>query len=187
MPNIEHLPGFAFRLMSFVMVLQDFFKPGTDRRVATFGIRENMTVVDYGCGPGRYAVRFAKLTGKNGKVYALDVHPLAIQAVRRKMEREGLSNILPVLAEGYHSAIPDRCADLVVALDLFFGVADPSAFLAEIHRITKTDGFLIIDDGHQPRKTTLEKIKASGKWEIIVDAADHLKCRPIHPFSGLPW
>ena len=187
MSPFERMPDFAFRMMSLVMAVQDFIHPYIDRRVATFGIRERMTVVDYGCGPGRYTTRFAKLVGEAGRVYAVDVHRLAIQMVKRKMERERLKNIVPVLAKGYQTGIPDQSADVVCAIDVFFGLDDPSVFLGEIHRITKLQGFLIIDDGHQSRQETLRKIKAADKWEIIMETADHLRCRPIHPFNGLPW
>jgi tRNA A58 N-methylase Trm61 len=52
----------------------DFLLPGfIDRRVSKFGIREGKTLVNYGCGPGRYTTRFAKLVGKEGKVYAVEL------------------------------------------------------------------------------------------------------------------
>ena len=187
MSLFERMPDVAFRLMSLVMAVQDFFHPYIDRRVATFGIREKMTVVDYGCGPGRYTTRFAKLVGPAGKVYAVDVQRLAIQTVKSKMRKENLDNVVPMLAQGYQSGIPDQAADAVCALDMFFGLSDPAAFLNEIHRITKPEGFLIIDDGHQSRQETLRKMKAADKWEIIMETPDYLRCRPIHPFNGLPW
>ncbi len=67
------MPDMAFRMMSATMALKDTLFPSADKRVATFGIREGMTVVDYGCGPGRYTTRFAKLVGEKGKVYAVGV------------------------------------------------------------------------------------------------------------------
>lgn len=65
--NPDRMPDFAFRMMSAVMALKDRLFPGLDRRVAGFGIQQGMTVVDYGCGPGRYAIRFAKLVARKGK------------------------------------------------------------------------------------------------------------------------
>ena len=63
----DRMPDFAFRMMSATMALKDAIFPSIDKRVASFGIREGMTVVDYGCGPGRYTVRFAKLVGGLGQ------------------------------------------------------------------------------------------------------------------------
>ena len=45
------------------------------------GISEGMVVVDYGCGPGRYVRKASQLTGFSGMVYAVDIHPTAIEMV----------------------------------------------------------------------------------------------------------
>jgi ubiquinone/menaquinone biosynthesis C-methylase UbiE len=172
------MPDFAFQMMSAVMALKDRLFPRLDKRVAGFGIRQGMTVVDYGCGPGRYAIRFAKLVGTQGKVYAVDVQELALESVKGKMKEQAINNIIPVLASGYETRIPDHVADMAFALDMFFGVSDPVALLAELHRIVKPDGVLILDDGHQSRAKTLEKINRSGKWEIREASRDHLRCVP---------
>ena len=125
--NQDKMPDFAFRMMSVVMALEDWLFPRLDKRVEGFEIWKGMTVVDYGCGPGRYAVRFARLVGEGGKVYAVDVQELALEYVQKKMNAQGLKNIVPVLAKGYKSEIPDHCADMAFALDMFFGVKDPVA------------------------------------------------------------
>lgn len=184
MSRLEHLPDLAFQLMSLIMATRDFFFPFIDKRVATFGIRAGMTVVDYGCGPGRYATRFASLVGPTGRVYAVDVQRLAIKTVKRKLVEQNLPNIMPILAHGYAAGIPDQVADAVCAIDIFFGVGDPTAFLRELNRITKPEGFLIIDDGHQSRQVTLRKITASGYWSVAEENRDHLKCWPVNQASA---
>lgn len=167
-----------FSLMEVTFSILDFFYRYIDKRIAAWGITPGMTLVDYGCGPGRYTTRFARLVGDSGKVYAVDIQELAIQAVQRKMRKQGLRNIEPVLAVGHHSAVPDGVADVTCAIDMFFSVADPDPFLAELKRITKQDGLLIIDDGHQTRATTKQKLAAGGHWLIVEETRDHLKCRP---------
>jgi len=71
----------------------------------------------------------------------------------------------------------DNVADVVCAIDMFFTIKKPSEFLAELKRIIKKDGILIIDDGHQPRSVTKNKIADSGLWEILEETKDHLKCK----------
>lgn len=173
------MPDIAFRLMSAIMALKDLVYPTIDKRVTAFGIHAGMTVVDYGCGPGRYTIRFAKLVDRGGNVYALDVQPLAIEAVKRQMAAHALDNIVPVLAKGYDTGLPDRIADMVCALDMFFALREPSTFLREVHRITKPEGVLILDDGHQSRQSTLAKVRAAGGWRITEETRDHLKCVPL--------
>ncbi len=177
--KIEQMPDLAFRMMSAVMAIEDLVHPMIEKRVVTFGIREGMTVVDYGCGPGRYVTRFARLVGNRGKVYAVDVQPLAIEMVKRKMAKQALENITPVLAKGYDTGLPDKIADTVCALDMFFALREPTTFLREVHRIIRPDGVLIIDDGHQSRQATLQKIIVSRYWRVTEETRDHLKCLPI--------
>jgi ubiquinone/menaquinone biosynthesis C-methylase UbiE len=130
--NQDRMPDFAFRMMSATFALKDLFFPSVAKRAASFGIREGITVVDYGCGPGRYTIQFAKLVGPQGKVFAVDVQALAIEYVDRKMKAQGLRNFVAVVANGYETEIPDHSADTVFALDMFFGVSDPVALLREI-------------------------------------------------------
>jgi ubiquinone/menaquinone biosynthesis C-methylase UbiE len=176
--NRDRMSDFAFRMMSVVIALQELFPQGIDRRAVGFGIQNGQTVVDYGCGPGRYTLRFARQVGEHGKVYAVDVQELAIETVKRKMESQNIKNIIPILARGFDTGIPDHSVDRVLALDMFFLVNNPAALLAEIHRILHRDGLLILDDGHKPRTNTLEKLNQAGSWTIIESSKDHLRCIP---------
>lgn len=172
-----------FRLMAATMAVMDRAFPSVDRRIEGFQVHEGMTLVDYGCGPGRYTTRFAQLVGDRGKVYAVDVRELALQYVRRKAQRQALTNIVLVLASRYQTNIPDGVADMVFALDMIFGVKEPVSLLAELHRICRPEGVLIVDDGHQPRTRTIQMIRQSGKWTIERESRDHLTCVPVRSAS----
>ena len=173
----EKMSNWLFMMMMLTFDIIDFLYPYIEKRVKRFGIKKGMTVVDYGCGPGRYTTKFAKLVGEKGKVYAIDIHELAIAAVQKKMEKHNLRNIEPILITGYDSTLPDGTADVVCAIDMFFIIKKPTEFLGELKRITKKDGTLVIDDGHQPRSVTKEKILDSVLWEIVEEKCDHLKCK----------
>lgn len=174
----ERMPDWHFKFMNLCFHLIDFIYPYIDKRVEKFGLKPGMTVVDYGCGPGRYTTRFAQLVGRHGKVFAVDIHELAVEAVKKKIDKYGLTNIEAVLASGYDSTLPDTIADVVCALDMFFMVKKPVEFLAELKRITKNSGCLVIDDGHQRRSVTKASILQSGHWDIVEETRDHLKCKP---------
>ena len=175
----ERMSDASFKVMSFLFHVADLLYPTIDRRVRTFGIREGMVIVDYGCGPGRYTMRFSTLVGESGKVYAVDIHEMAIEAVKSKINKYRFTNVVPVLARGYDSTLPDHMADVVCAIDMFFGVKSPAEFLKELRRITKAGGMLVIDDGHQTRETTKRRILASRLWNIRGETRDHLTCEPI--------
>jgi len=71
--DTERMSDRSSRGMTFLFKVIDFLSPYINKRVRKFGIKEGMTVVDYGCGPGRYAVKFAELVGENGRVYAVEI------------------------------------------------------------------------------------------------------------------
>jgi ubiquinone/menaquinone biosynthesis C-methylase UbiE len=175
----DRMSDLAFRLMAAFMAAQDRLSSRIDRRIEGFHIQKGMTVVDYGCGPGRYTTRFAALVGEEGLVYAIDVQELALESVRCRMRDQGLSNIVPVLAVGYRTKIDDHVADMVFALDMIFGVNEPTSLLAELRRLCRQDGVLIVDDGHQRRERTLQMLRQSGEWTIEKESRDHLRCIPL--------
>lgn len=168
----------SYRVMVALFRLGDAIYPTVDRRVARFGIEPGITVVDYGCGPGRYTFPFAKAVGEAGKVYAMHVQPLATADVRARTEREGLRNTEVRLATGYSVDLPGHIADMVLAIDMFFLIKDPEPFLRELKRLCKPEGALVIDDGHEPRERTKAMLAQGGQWVIVEESKDHLRCRP---------
>ena len=176
--SAERMSDVSFKLMNLTFNLIDLFSPYVEKRAWSFGVQPGMTVVDYGCGPGRYALHFSEIVGNSGTVFAVDIHELAIKAVKEKAARYGRNNIRPVLVHGYKTGLPDAIADRIFALDMFFGIRQPTEFLSELKRLIKPDGILVIDDGHQPREATRRKILDSGLWQIESESKDHLGCRP---------
>jgi ubiquinone/menaquinone biosynthesis C-methylase UbiE len=92
---------------------------------------------------------------------------------------KSLSNVMPVLAKGYQTEIPDNSANVICTLDMIFGVKDPVTLLHEFERIAKPDATLILDDGHQPHKKIIGMVNASGKRRVIEETRDHPKCAPL--------
>ncbi len=86
----ERMSNASFRIMVLFFDVIDFFYPHVAKRVTRFGIGEGMTVVDYGCGPGRYTIALAGLVGEKGKVYALDIHELAVETVKKRIAKRRL-------------------------------------------------------------------------------------------------
>src|SRR5512136_2727045 len=92
----ERMSNASFRMMSLFFDVIDFFHPHVAKRAKRFGITRGMTVVDYGCGPGRYTINFAALVGETGKVYALDIHDLAVETVKKRIAKRNLTNVQPI-------------------------------------------------------------------------------------------
>jgi ubiquinone/menaquinone biosynthesis C-methylase UbiE len=168
----------GYRLMVWTFKAMDLFaKP--DRHLDTFALKAGMVVVDYGCGPGRYIRKAAQMVGPKGKVFAADIHPMAIDRIKRKIEKYDLANVTPVLLGDHSGAIQDHSADVVYALDMFHQVMDPVGFLADIHRIIKPEGVLYLEDGHQPRRQCLDKVKRSDLWRVALEQKRCIELKPV--------
>lgn len=182
LPRSEFIPTLAFRMMKLLMNIMDFFKaPGG--KLDSFGIKPGDVVVDYGCGPGRYLRKASFLVGETGKVYAVDIHDMAINCACKIRNKAKFNNISPVKASGYFAPIQENKADIVYALDMFHMVSQPNLFLNELHRLLKPSGKLILEDGHQKRSKTLKKIKENGRWRIQKQDQKILELIPLYKIS----
>jgi ubiquinone/menaquinone biosynthesis C-methylase UbiE len=136
----------GFRAMAFTFKIRDFFRPRKDI-VKEAGIEEGFHVLDYGCGSGSYITAVAELVGKSGKIYALDINPLAIQIVKRNAAKNQLTNVETIISDR-KTALPDDSIDVVLLYDVFHDLTDPNGMLEELHRVLKPDGILSFNDHH---------------------------------------
>lgn len=164
-------------LFVWITRLQDLFrKPGGV--LHEFGIKKGDTVVDYGCGPGRYLKTASGLAGEEGRVFAADISPRALQYSNERIRREGLANVTTVLVGKEDAKIPDHCADVVYALDMFHGIGEPEPFLKELNRIVKPGGSLYLEDGHQSRESTKRKTGSSKLWKLECETKTYVVLKP---------
>ena len=108
----------------------------------------------------------------------MDIQPLAIDSAFRLIEKHNLKNVKPIQTDGKTVDIPSNTADVIYALDMFHMVKDPRQFLQELQRLTKPDGILYLEDGHQPGTKTKEKVLKSGFWVIIGESKSFITCKP---------
>ena len=83
------LSTFDFKRMALMLSHRDlFFGPG--ETLAEVDIPPGFQVLDYGCGTGSFTFEAAQRVGSEGKVYALDIHALALEKVPQKALKKGL-------------------------------------------------------------------------------------------------
>jgi ubiquinone/menaquinone biosynthesis C-methylase UbiE len=173
----EFIPDVAFKVMTAMMKLSDLLFNSSARNIKALDLKPGQTVIDYGCGPARYVKNASDIVGKNGKVIAIDIHPLAIKNVENKIRKYQLTNVEVVLASGYDTGLEAGIADVVYALDMFHMIENPTELLNELARLVKTDGRVIIEDGHQSRMETKWKIEKSKYLIIVRETKSFVECK----------
>ena len=106
-------------------------------------LHSGMVFVDVGCGEGFFTILAAKKVGANGKVYAVDVDPKAIEKLQRKAKAEGLENITASVGKAEETVFCKACADFVFfSMDLH-DFNDAARVLQNAKKMIKPTGQLI--------------------------------------------
>lgn len=158
------MSNFLFQLMSLGYKFRDFFLPRIDI-LKEVGIKPGFSVLDYGCGPGSYIIPLAELVGKSGKIYALDIHTLAIQKVEDIASKKQLANVETILSD-CQTGLPNNTLDAVLLYDAFHHLSDPDVVLKELHRVLKPDGILSFGDHHMKEKEIVAGVTNSRLFRL---------------------
>ena len=153
-----------FRLMSLTYRLRDFRLPRMNI-LKEAGIETGSHVLDYGCGPGSYIVPLVKLVGDSGKIYALDMHPLAIEAVRKLTSKKGIENVQTILSD-CRTGLPPNSIDVVLLCDILHDLENASDVLMELHRVLKPKGTLSLSDHHLKEEEIIPRVRGGGLFKL---------------------
>jgi arsenite methyltransferase len=134
-------------------------------------IRPGDVVVDIGSGAGTDALIAATLTGREGKVYGLDMTSAMLSKLRRNIELMECEHVEPLQGNAEEIPLPDASVDVVTSNGVLNLVPDKPRAFAEIARILKPGGRLQVAD-ISLYKPVGEKSKADPKlWaECVVGA-----------------
>ena len=106
-------------------------------------LRSGKVFMDIGCGDGFFTIIAAKKVGANGKVYAVDIDPSAIEKLKLKAKTEGLENITAKVGRAEDAVFCLECADFVFfSMDLH-DFNDPAKVLQNAKQMVKPHGQLI--------------------------------------------
>lgn len=154
-----------FRLMALEFKIRDSRNPRANI-LKEVGIKQGFKVLDFGCGPGGYVLPASKLVGETGKVYALDITPLAIKMVRHIVEKNGLKNVETILSD-CATGLPSESLDVALLYDVFHGLENKEAVLKELHRVLKKDGLLSFNDHHLKEPVIVSMVTNSKLFRLL--------------------
>ncbi len=101
-------------------------------------------VADVGAGSGYMTLRMSKLVGPTGKVYANDIQPQMLDILRRRLERERITNVEPVLGTFSDPRLPAGAIDLILMVDVYHEFSEPQAMLRRMREALKPAGRLVL-------------------------------------------
>ncbi len=154
----------SFRFMVKFFKRRDKKHPPLEKIEKT-SIKNGSVVLDYGCGPGSFTIAAAEIVGNLGKIYAVDIHPLAIKEVEMRAREKGLENIETILTD-CDTKLESNCVDNILLLDIYHDLSNPISILKELHRVLKKNGLLSVDDHHFKDEEIKDRITSSKLFEF---------------------
>lgn len=111
-----------------------------------FDLKPGMTVADVGAGFGAWTVRFSKVVGPSGRVYATDIGAPQLAALRDAVRREGLTNVTVLEGAPDTTNLPPSCCDAILIRDAYHHLTDPVAIVKSLAAAVKPGGRLAVID-----------------------------------------
>lgn len=107
-------------------------------------VSEGMTVLDFGCGFGHFALGMARLAGPSGRVVAADIQQKMLDKTLARARKAGLDRIIhPLLCSG-RGIGPVPLLDFALASNAIHETPVPAAIMAELFSRLRPGGRLLL-------------------------------------------
>jgi ubiquinone/menaquinone biosynthesis C-methylase UbiE len=124
----------------------DFLNP--EQVLNQLELRPEMMAADFGSGSGGWVLPLAKKL-RLGRVYAIDIQPEVLDALKGKADVEKLTNVKTLVADlesGLGSSIQSGLLDLVVISNLLFQLENREKIFQEAAKVLRPNGQLLVVD-----------------------------------------
>lgn len=122
-------------------------QPAKQRSYDFMHLQSGYKVLDVGCGPGTDTIALGQVVGSTGQVWGVDYDPIMVAEANQQAENSGVSgwvkhkqadaNVLPFAADEFDACRSER---------LFQHLVNPEQALAEMVRVTKPGGWIVVLD-----------------------------------------
>lgn len=128
--------------------------------LAATGVKTGDSVADIGAGTGLFTGLFASKVGPKGQVYAVDIAASFLSHIIEVVEKQGLSNITPVMGSQASVNLPANSIDMAFICDTYHHFEYPQKTLASLHKALKSKGRVIVVEFHKvPGVSNPDRVK----------------------------
>ena len=147
--NINIKNSFNQMLMSNLMA-KKFNKKASnpknkpDKVLQTIDPKPGQNIVDIGSGGGYFTLRFAKIVGDKGKIYAVDTNPVLLDYVKNSAKKEGLDNIETILTKEDRVDLPEKSIDIIFMRNVTHHLFDRVEYFKQLKKFLTARGRVVI-------------------------------------------
>lgn len=114
------------------------------RVIEALDLSDGARVADLGAGGGYFVSYLSEAIGGRGRLYAVDIDAGVVEALREKIESEGLDNAEAVKATSTDPNLADGLIDLVFLCDVYHHIANQESYFADLRRDLSPEGRVAI-------------------------------------------
>ncbi len=109
-------------------------------------IKEGMTALDIGCGPGFFSIEMAKMVGTDGKVISADLQEGMLKKLSKKIKGTELEERIKLVKCDQDKINISERVDFILAFYMVHEVPDKNSFFNELKNVLKEKGeFLLVE------------------------------------------
>ncbi len=105
---------------------------------------EGDVIADIGAGGGYFSEKLAGRVGPTGLVYATDVQPAMIKALRKRVAKRSLTNVTVIHGEFHDPNLPSASCDWVFLSSVYKEIDERPAYMRKVREVLKKNGRVAI-------------------------------------------
>ncbi len=125
----------------------DWQKP--EEVAAALRLKPGMIVADLGAGTGYFIRYLSKAVAPGGIVLAIDTEPAMVNYIGARAGRDGLTNVVPVLAQADDPFLPRERVDRVLIVDTYHHIDDRLNYFGRMRDSLAPGGRVVVVDFHK--------------------------------------
>ena len=134
-------------------------------------LQPGMDIADIGAGSGVISVILAEHVTPGGKIYAVDVQQEMLDLLKKKLDKMGVDNVVPVLGTQKSPGLKPESIDLAIMVDVYHEFEFPYEMMLEISKALKPKGRVVLveyrkEDPTVPIKLVHKMSEAQAKKEV---------------------
>ncbi len=133
--------------------------------------REGEVLVDLGSGRGNDVLKAARLVGSSGMAYGVDMTASMLKVAEINRKKLKLENARFLESEIHATPLEDASVDVVISNCTINHAKDKAAVYAEIHRILKSGGRVVVSDVLAEKPLPVEVVNDPDAWAACYGGA----------------
>jgi arsenite methyltransferase len=147
-----------------------------DLILESIALQRGQKIADIGAGGGYFTLRFAEITGNEGKVYAVDTKPDFLDFIKNIARKKNTNNVVTILSGEDKLDLPERELDFIFMRNITHHIPDRSKYFESLKKFLKPDGRIAVIEykptrsfsfrgmfgHHVPKESIMEEMEEAG-------------------------